>query len=44
MDFMLEALKLAHIAYNKGEVPIGAVVVKNNKIIAKGYNTREKTQ
>lgn len=44
MDFMLEALKLAQKAYNKGEVPIGAVIVKNNKIISKGYNTREKTQ
>ena len=44
MDYMLEALKLAQTAYNKGEVPIGAVIVKDNKIIAKGYNTREKTQ
>jgi len=44
MDYMLEALKLAHTAFNKGEVPIGAVIVRNNKIIAKGYNTREKTQ
>lgn len=44
MDFMLEALKLAQIAYNKGEVPIGAIIVKDGKIIAKGYNTREKTQ
>ncbi|MBQ7797966.1 MAG: nucleoside deaminase [Clostridia bacterium] len=44
MDFMLEALKLAQKAYNKGEVPIGAIIVKNNKIIAQGYNTRERTQ
>lgn len=44
MDFMLEALKLAQSAYNKGEVPIGALIVKDGKIIAKGYNTREKTQ
>ena len=44
MDFMLEALKLAQKAYNKGEVPIGAIIVKDNKIIAKGFNTREKTQ
>ena len=41
---MLEALKLAQKAYNKGEVPIGAIIVKNNKIIAQGYNTRERTQ
>ena len=44
MDFMLEALKLAKKAYDKGEVPIGAVVVRNGKIISKGFNTREKTQ
>ena len=41
---MLEALKLAQIAYKKNEVPIGAVVVRNGKVIAKGYNTREKSQ
>ena len=44
MDFMNEALKLAKKAYNKQEVPIGAVIVKNNKIISKGFNNREKTQ
>lgn len=43
-EFMLEAYKLAQKAYKKGEVPIGAVVVKDGKIIAKGYNKREKTQ
>ena len=42
-EFMLEAYKLAQKAYKKGEVPIGAVVVKDGKIIAKGYNKREKT-
>ena len=36
IDFMLKAIKLAKIAYKKGEVPIGCVVVKNNKIISKG--------
>jgi len=44
MDFMNEAIKLAQKAYNKGEVPIGAVIVKNNKIIARAYNNRERTQ
>ena len=34
----------AQKAYKKGEVPIGAVVVKNNKIISKAYNNREKSQ
>lgn len=44
MDFMEVALTLAKKAYSKGEVPIGAVIVRNNKIISKGFNTREKTQ
>ena len=40
--FMFEALKLAEIAANEDEVPIGAVVVKDGKIIGKGYNQVEK--
>ena len=44
MDFMKEALILAQKAYSKGEVPIGAIIVKDNKIISKGFNNREKTQ
>lgn len=32
---------LAYTAKHKGEVPIGAVIVKSNKIIAKAYNLRE---
>ena len=39
--FMKEALKEAKKAYKKLEVPIGAVIVKNNKIIAKAHNLRE---
>jgi tRNA(adenine34) deaminase len=39
--FMQQALKQAEIAFEKDEVPIGAVVVVNNKIIAKGYNQVE---
>lgn len=35
---------LAYTAKRKGEVPIGAVIVKNNKIIAKAYNLREHHQ
>ena len=42
--FMEEALKLAQKASKKGEVPIGAVIVRNGKIISKGFNKREKTQ
>ncbi len=39
--FMKAALKEAEKAFAKGEVPIGAVIVKEGKIIAKGHNTRE---
>lgn len=39
--FMKEALKEANKALSKKEVPIGAVIVKDDKIIARGYNLRE---
>ncbi len=39
--YMREALKQAKIALSKDEVPIGAVIVSGNKIIAKGYNQTE---
>ena len=35
-------LKEAEKAYNSGEVPVGAVIIKNNKIIAKAHNMVEK--
>ncbi len=44
MDFLRYALSEAEKAYRKGEVPIGAIIVKNNEIIASGYNKREETQ
>lgn len=40
-DNMEAALELAKEAARIGEIPVGAVVVKDGKIIAKGYNTRE---
>jgi len=43
-EYMKEALRLAKIAYKKDEVPVGAVIVKDNKIIAKAYNRRQKSQ
>lgn len=43
-EFMRKALSLAEKAKKKGEVPIGAVVVLNGKIIGKGYNLRTKLQ
>lgn len=39
--FMKEALKQAAIALEKDEVPVGAVVVYQNKIIARAYNQME---
>lgn len=43
-DFMKETIKLAKKAYSLGEVPIGVVIVCDGKIIARGYNKREKSQ
>ena len=42
--FMQEAIKEAKKASKMGEVPVGCVIVKDNKIISRGYNLREKTQ
>ena len=42
--FMLKALELAKIAKEQYEIPVGAIIVKNNKIIAKGYNKKEQKQ
>lgn len=42
--FMRQALVQAQNAFDEDEVPIGAVVVINNKIIARGYNQVEKLQ
>ena len=39
---MLEALKEAQKAFDDGEVPVGAVVVANNKIIARAHNQTER--
>jgi tRNA(adenine34) deaminase len=41
-QYMREALKQAQRAFEEDEVPIGAIIVMNNKIIAKGYNQVEK--
>ncbi|MFD2725123.1 nucleoside deaminase [Hyunsoonleella rubra] len=39
--FMKKALQEAELAYEKGEVPVGAVIVVDNKIIARGHNLTE---
>ncbi len=41
--YMKQALKQAKKAYEKEEIPVGAVIVKNNKIIARAYNKKEET-
>ena len=38
---MLKAIELAKVAADEGEVPVGAVVVKDGEIIATGRNRRE---
>ena len=42
-DYMKKALDEAKIAANEGEVPVGAVIVKNGEILATARNNREKT-
>ena len=44
MNFMEEALKEAKKSYHQGDVPVGAIIVKNQKIISKGHNKKEKMQ
>ena len=39
--FMKRALKEAEKAYKKLEVPVGAIIVKNGKIIARAHNLKE---
>ena len=41
IHFMNEALRLARIAYDCGEVPVGALVVCDGKVVSCGYNMRE---
>jgi tRNA(adenine34) deaminase len=40
--YMNEAMKLAKIAFDEGEIPVGAVMVCRKKIIARAYNQTEK--
>lgn len=42
--YMKEAFKEALKAYKKGDVPVGAIIVKDNKIVAKSYNKKEKNK
>ena len=40
-DWIKKAIRLAEKAFFEGEVPVGAIVVKDNEIIGQGYNQRE---
>lgn len=44
IQFMKQAMKEAEKACKKDEVPIGAVLVKDGKVISRGHNTRETKQ
>lgn len=40
--YMQEAYKQAKLAFEEGEIPVGAVVICENKIIGRGYNQTQK--
>ena len=44
LKFMRKAIAQANIALKEDEVPIGAVIVKDGKVIARAHNKMEKTQ
>jgi tRNA(adenine34) deaminase len=44
VSFMRLALQHAGYASQRGEVPVGAIVVHNNQIVGSGYNRREELQ
>lgn len=41
MDYMKMALLEAEKAYNNGEIPVGAIIVKDGEVIANAYNMKE---
>lgn len=43
-QFMELAIKEAKKAYKKEEVPVGAIIVKDNKVVSKAYNMVEKNK
>ena len=42
LEWMKHAFKLAEKAFTQNEVPIGSIVVKDNRIIGRGYNQKER--
>ena len=41
-DYLTKIIELSKKSLESGDVPIGAIIVKDGKIIGEGYNTREK--
>lgn len=41
IDYMKKALAEAQVAYEEGEIPIGAIIVCNGRIIARAHNQTE---
>jgi tRNA(adenine34) deaminase len=39
-----ECLRLAKKAFDEGEIPVGAIIIKDKKIIARAYNKKEKNK
>ncbi len=44
IKFMKLAIEQAKLAFDEGEVPVGAVIVKDNEVIAVGRNKRESSK
>ena len=42
LDYMNLAIKESQKAYKKQDIPVGCVIVLNNKVISKAYNNRQK--
>ena len=42
--FLKEAYKEALLAFEEGEIPVGCIIVKDNEIISRGHNEKEKTK
>ena len=40
-EFLNKIIELAEKSYNNDEIPVGAIVVRNNKIIGMGINSRQ---
>ena len=40
--YMLQALKEAKKAFDDGEIPVGAIILQNDRIIARGHNQVER--